>query len=316
MFGFESRAHALRAGTGIMLLCVAACGGAKDTPFYGTPMPPEGAASTGALVSGGASSGTGGTVSGVAGMHATGGGIGVSGGANEATAGEASASGGTGASRATAGTGAGGDASSTGGSGDTSATGGEGGRSEPSGGSAATSSEAGAGGEAPTPVDCSPHDASAVPFDGHCYAWRADIKTFDDAVSDCQALGAHLVTISSANRTVAQFLAENTFVWQLAGSTESWIGATDGKSPHQPGDGTFYTWLTGEPMTLDNWSSGEPNNARSSCQDGIPCSCDHGACYEHCGFLWDTPGKQMNALPGWNDRVCDHQLPYVCEWDG
>lgn len=309
MFGFASGAHALRVGTGITLVCVAACGSAQDTPFYGVPVPPDGSASSGALTSngGGTNNGTGGTPVDIAGTNATGGeplsvgGTGAQGGTeNGAGAG------------AGAGTGAGGDVTGSGGSSDGGAPGGQAGTEQ-----GGAPSEAGASGEGPLPVvDCAPHGALAQPFDGHCYELETASKTFDDAVSDCQALGAHLVTISSAGRTLAQFLAENAFVWQLAGSTDSWIGATDGRGPHQPGDGTYSSWITGEPMTFDNWSSGQPNNARSSCQDGIACSCDKSACYEHCGFLWDTAGKQMDAVPGWNDRVCDHQLPYVCEWDG
>jgi hypothetical protein len=307
MFGFESGAHALRAGTGVTLFCVAACGGAQDTPYYGTPLAPDGAASSGALTSGGGqtSSGTAGTPFDAAGMHA-------SGGTGVATAGSGTASRGA--------TSSGGDGSLAGAGGELSATGGAGNataQGESGTGEGGVTSEAGAGGEASLPaVDCTPHGALAQPFDGHCYALETQVRTFDDAVSDCRALGAHLVTISSEGRTLTQFLAENAFVWQLTAATESWIGATDGKGPRQAGDGTFSTWITGEPMTFDNWSSGQPNNARASCQEGIPCSCDRGACYEHCGFLWNTPGKQMDALPGWNDRVCDHQLPYVCEWDG
>jgi len=298
----------LRAGTGIALFCVAACGSAQDTPFYGIPPAPDGAASNGALTSGGGdtSAGTGATPSNTAGANARGGTGGVSAGSGaDATTGGAPSAGG---SDAHAGTGAGG-LGATGGTGNSAAQGGEAGES-------GATSEAGAGGEAPVPVDCTPHGALARPFDGHCYELESDVKTFDDAVSDCQSLGAHLVTISSRGRTLARFLGENAFVWSLAGEAESWIGATDGKGTRQPGDGTYSSWITGEPMTFDNWSSGQPNNARSTCQDGIPCSCDHGACYEHCGFLWDTAGKQMDAIPGWNDRVCDHQLPYVCEWDG
>ena len=94
----------------------------------------------------------------------------------------------------------------------------------------------------------------------------------------------------------------------------SWIGATDGKRPNEPGDGTYYDWIDGEPMAFDNWSEGNPNNSSGACQDARSCSCDHGACYEHCGFQWTNPGKD-GSLPGWNDRVCDHVLPYVCEWD-
>jgi hypothetical protein len=311
MFGFRSGAHTLRAGAGIALSCVVACGGAEDTPYYGTPVAPEGAASSGALSSNGGdtSAGTGGTSLDVAGTSARGGADAASAGSGTGPSSGGASSTGTGGMLA--GTGAGGARVATAGSAASTADGGE------PGGGEGGASEAGAGGEASVPeVDCTPRGALARPFDGHCYELESAIETFDDAASDCEARGAHLVTISSEGRSLAQFLAENAFVWQLAGSVQSWIGATDGRGPHQAGDGSYSRWITGEPMTFDNWSSGQPNNSRASCQDGIPCSCDKSACYEHCGFLWDTPGKQMDAVPGWNDRVCDNQLPYVCEWDG
>jgi hypothetical protein len=139
--------------------------------------------------------------------------------------------------------------------------------------------------------------------------------TWQAAVDACHARDAHLVTISSEGRTVAEFLAENSFVWSLSGGAQVWIAATDGRGPHQKGDGTFSQWITSEEMTFDNWSPGQPNNSKTSCQDGVPCSCDDGDCYEHCGFQWENAGGLMEAVPGWNDRLCDHELGFVCEWE-
>jgi hypothetical protein len=297
--------------TALALLGAAACGGAEDTPFYDSP-PPLGSASSGALTSSGGAIGSGGAPNGGA----------PAGGATSGTIGGATTTAGSsgtgptpvaGAANAGAGGVVVGSGGALGGSGNVPGEAGSdlGGASNEAG---APDSQAGAPGE--PPVDCSPHGALAKPFAGHCYEVSSDVATFADARAACDMRGAHLVTISSEGKSHAQFLAENSFVWQLAGAAENWLGATDGKGPHAPGDGTYYTWITGEPMTLDNWSSGQPNNARSSCQDGRSCSCDQGACYEHCGFQWDTPGKQMDAVPGWNDRLCDHVLPYVCEWDG
>lgn len=185
------------------------------------------------------------------------------------------------------------------------------------GGSAGTTPGAGGegeGGHGGAPEGCALLDPTAVAFDGHCYALRAAPRDWPEARRDCEEHGAHLVTITSKERTREQFQAENDFVWQLTGEKPSWLGATDGKRPHDPGDGTYYTWIVGEPMTFDNWSDGNPNNSSTSCQDAQACSCDQGACYEHCGFQWMNPGKD-GSLPGWNDRLCEHVLPYVCEWD-
>jgi hypothetical protein len=179
---------------------------------------------------------------------------------------------------------------------------------------AGTTGEAGMGGMA-EPVDCSAHGGNAVDFDGHCYLFREGERTWDEAVEDCEGRGAHLVTISSEGRTRAGFDAENAFVWQLGGMTPVWIGATDGKEPLEPGDGTFFTWITGEPMTFDAWSGGQPNNAQTSCSENTSCSCEDGACYEHCGFQWATAGVDPTTVPGWNDRLCEHRIAHVCEWE-
>ena len=271
-------------------LIVLACGSARSTPYYETPQSLVSASGSAAVESQGGSAGT---------TFVSTGGTGSSGGATSNVGGAGSVAGTT----------------STGGNGGAST----GGAVELGGSSGdLTTGDAGSAGEtggagAPS-VDCSGHDATARGFDGHCYLYRPDAVTFRDAVDDCEARGAHLVTISSEGRSSAEFLAENSFVWQLTGESPSWIDATDGKGPHQKGDGTYFKWGTGEPMTLDNWSSGQPNNSSTSCDDG-PCSCDQGACYEHCGFQWDTPGRAMNSVPGWNDRLCDHRIGFVCEWE-
>jgi hypothetical protein len=312
MFRFRPGARTLGVSTALAFVGAAACGGAQDTPFYDSPAT-IGSASSGALTSSGGAVASGGATNGgapIAGTTSVGaGGVTPLGGANGTGATTGAGAGGNGTG------GYGGDVNSVGGAGNVGGVGASDG--EPGGASndaGAPDGQAGAPSE--PPVDCTPHGARAVAFDGHCYEFHADVATFADAKSACADDGAHLVTISSEGRSVAQFLAENSFVWQLAGQSETWLGATDGKGPHAQGDGTYYAWITGEPMTFDNWSSGQPNNARSSCQDNVPCSCNQGACYEHCGFQWDTPGRQMDALPGWNDRLCDHVLTYVCEWDG
>jgi len=172
------------------------------------------------------------------------------------------------------------------------------------------------GGMAGAPaVSCDAYGDDAADFDGHCYLFVGDAVTFEQAVEGCEDRDAHLVTISSAGRTRAAFDAENLFVWELGGAVPVWIGATDGRETAQPGDGTFYTWLTGEPMDFHAWSGGQPNNSPTSCDENMSCSCDQGACYEHCGFIWATAASATGMAPGWNDRLCDHRIGYVCEWD-
>ena len=268
---------------------VVGCGDAIKTPFF-----EDGASNAGgsdATARGGASgNGTGGASGGSvaaggdagAGVGATvsGGNAGISG----AAAGGAGASAGTGSGGAS-GMGAGGGGMSGASGTDTGGTGGG--------------------------VDCSSADAAGVAFENHCYVLRTTPRTWAAARDDCAADGAHLVTMGSQDRTEEQFLAENAFVWMLGGAIEKWIGATDGRQSNQTGNGTPYTWITGEPLTYDRWSSGQPNNSQSACMEDAPCSCGD-MCWEHCGFLWDPD----NDEPGtWNDRHCEHLVAYVCEWD-
>jgi hypothetical protein len=134
--------------------------------------------------------------------------------------------------------------------------------------------------------------------------------TWSAAKSGCMALGngAHLVTISSAAPlTQTEFDAENAFVFNLGGSKETWIAATDGMSDHDTPNGTPYKWDNGEEMTLDKWRVDpmEPNNYNKACSNGDNC-------YEHCGaMLAADPGPAGD----WNDDLCEATKSYVCEWD-
>jgi hypothetical protein len=271
------------------VLLVVACGEANKAPFFET---------NAASIGGGSGTAQGG---------ASGGGT-----AGVAVGGDAGSGIGGGATGGTSGGAAGGDAGMAGTSGDagSGATGGTG-----SGGVAGTGvggvSGTNAGGSGGMPVDCSGADPAAVAFEGHCYVVRSTMRTWAAARDDCAEDGAHLVTIGSDAQSEAAFLAENQFVWTLSGATDVWIGATDGHQSNQGGDGTPYKWITGEAIVYDHWSSGQPNNSRTDCMDGAPCTCGD-MCWEHCGFMWDAEGAEPAT---WNDRHCEHAIGYVCEWD-
>lgn len=278
----------------LVVIGAAACGNAPDDPLFSEPLGPSSTGGSpanpetgtgGNLVSAGGTSVGGGS----SGGESTGGAL--SGGA--ASSGESSGGASTGGDSSV-----GGEPTSGG-----SSTGGLGGTT----GGAGDTGGGGAGGE---PEDlCASIDGEAVEFMGHCYLYRETQVSFPDAVAQCEERGAHLVTISSEGLTEEEFLAENDFVWALGGDVPKWIGATDGHSSSQPGDGTFFHWITDEEMILDNWSDGQPNNAQTECQDNTECSCANTSCYEHCAFMWEEVEGE------WNDRLCDHLLPFVCEWD-
>ena len=123
------------------------------------------------------------------------------------------------------------------------------------------------------------------------------LATFAAAQAHCKTLGGHLITLENE--------AENDFAWSL-NSEEHWIGSNDGKGPNNPDEGTF-TWVTGEPFTYTNWSSGQPNTSDTDCgESGLS-----GHCYEHCAFQW-TGGEHDGQ---WNDRFCLHTIAALCEFE-
>lgn len=232
---------------------------------------------------------------------------------NEAAAIQGGASGAQGGASGTGGSGSasGGDAGTAGAAGSAAQGGtGSGGTAGDVSGGVSGTLGGGTGGTGGS-VDCSGLDPGAVPFEGHCYALRSTARTWSAAREDCASAGAHLVTIGSDGRTEEEFAAENAFVWMLAAMTEVWIGATDGRSSNQSGNGTPYSWITGESITFDRWSEGQPNNSQSACMTNAPCSCGD-MCWEHCAFMWDPDNDEPAT---WNDRHCEHVIGYVCEWD-
>jgi hypothetical protein len=254
--------------------------------------------------------GAGGMGAATGGAGATTGGAGGSAGSGGALAGTGGALAGTGGGGALAGSG--GTAGGAGGSAGAGPLGGMAG-SPPSAGAAGTGiagggALAGAGGGAP--MGCAALSPGAQAHAGHCYLAVSGSVTWSAAKAGCEALGngAHLVTISSASPlTQAEFDAENAFVFNLGGSKETWIGATDGMSDRDAPNGTPYAWVTGEAMTLDKWRVDpmEPNNYNKACANGDNC-------FEHCGAML---GADPGPAADWNDDLCEATKSYVCEWE-
>jgi hypothetical protein len=142
-------------------------------------------------------------------------------------------------------------------------------------------------------VVCSDHGEGALKSeDFHCYV-GFDQNAFEGAVADCKALGAHIVSITSA--------AENEVVSSLVRNSK-WIGGFENVPPTSPGGGQ-YEWATGEPFGYENWAEGEPDSAEYRCNGSGP----FGRCYEHC-ILMEGGGT-------WLDSRCDASDGYVCEWE-
>ena len=116
------------------------------------------------------------------------------------------------------------------------------------------------------------------PATNHAYRLFYALRTHPEATADCAAIGAHLVTLTSA--------AEQAFV-HGAIARDAWIGAFQGV-----GEGTWF-WSTGERWDFTAWGANQPDDAGGN---------------EDCAHLVATTGL-------WNDRVCTARLPFVCEVD-
>ena len=120
--------------------------------------------------------------------------------------------------------------------------------------------------------------ADAAVYNGHHYKVIAEHATWHVAKARCEAMGGHLVTITSA--------AEDDFVRALCKGEDVWLGASD---EEKEGD---WKWVTGEAFAFKHWATGQPDNDQGT---------QHHLVYSH-GEAWDD----NNAGIRWK---------YMCEWD-
>ncbi len=125
------------------------------------------------------------------------------------------------------------------------------------------------------------------------------VVTWDEASTHAQAIGAHLVTITSEE--------ENNFVAALINSGEywgapdpygsapgPWMGGLQAEGASEPSGG--WSWITGEEFSYTNWASGEPNNFPPS------------GANENRMLYWG-PGDSRTGL--WNDAREDYGGTYA-----
>ncbi|XP_046299806.1 CD209 antigen-like protein E isoform X2 [Marmota monax] len=113
-------------------------------------------------------------------------------------------------------------------------------------------------------------------FQGNCYLFSRTLGSWENAVSSCRDMGAHLVIINNA--------AEQRFLryWDIRKSQRTWIGLSDHNN-----EGSWY-WVDNTPLQLSYWKEGEPNNAGD----------------EDCVELF---------VEDWNDSKCTAQNFWICE---
>lgn len=130
--------------------------------------------------------------------------------------------------------------------------------------------------------------AEPVEFDSHRYELFEEFVSWQDAVASCEEIGAHLVTIGSAE--------ENEFVWNQFGDNYHWLGATDEECEGE------WRWVTDEPFDYTNWMPGEPNNC---CP---PEFCGGNDCTPEHYLAWGSADGRWNDVP-------NGTLVFICEWD-
>ena len=116
-------------------------------------------------------------------------------------------------------------------------------------------------------------------FNNYCYKHVQDLKTWDNAKTDCVAAGSYLVTIHSEE--------EQDFVSSIIPvNVDVWMGGNDLATE---GD---WVWEDGKPWGVyTKWRPGEPNNYQDN---------------EDCLLM-------VEREKTWNDKECSAQQSSVCK---
>ena len=112
-------------------------------------------------------------------------------------------------------------------------------------------------------------------FQGHTYAWVISSGGWTEFDAFARGIGGHLVTITSAEENA----------WLLKHRGNWYIG---GRRPLQGADPkakSSFSWVTGEPMTFDGWTGGQPSNGLGDPQEDQPGGTVHGAVHEDLGSV-------------------------------
>ena len=130
-------------------------------------------------------------------------------------------------------------------------------------------------------------DDKWLSFQGSCYLFVDQNRTWADATRHCSSYGAHLVSVETP--------VENAFLRdhakKLSGCANTnivyWIGGTDDEV-----DSIWKWYHSNKPINYTHWAPGQPQGTKG----------------EDCLEM-----TQLHNYDGWDDDFCTNEINYICE---